>query len=1377
MNNENILLKINNIKKDCLIGYIEKSLEGEFINLDSYLDELIKFIEEIKNQIPNIESIEEKIKNFQVKYIKRKSVNFLEKKNYKKCINLCDEFILTYACPNYIKREIKYIKLDCLKDISDDLIKDNKREEFMKLIKQISLLKQEIDSELGIKNNSTDLIDIMLKSMNEKAEYFNKNNLYNISENISDLGLQLDPNNINLLTEKSISNSQKGDLNKAIVNNDKILSIESDNLSAKLNKINNISNLGLKDLNKKYIHYLIKIISSTNIINGDSKILVGRSIDVLIQLINKYDNQIYEFFLDKNYENIFPKLKLIEFSFQVKELQYNSSELLKIFYNVFKGKELVTHNYDKMHTNPFAVNYFLFSSYSWHKEIEKEDKYILEIIEKIILNINIVIEVKVNILFLYSKMDPFFISQLKCYTIPINFIEFLFKFRDEYSEFINISLKVLLSLIKIENFELNDSIKGYLFKYIQKNIQNNNLMIDKSDIDEYLRNNKYDESKLEFTMKSIKKKKKKKFHEELINKVFTEDEIDLKLLNHLKTQGIDLESIINNNKKKKKNNIEMIFDIFSNYINSNFNDIKTKDLIYLTKILEFQCDLYIKDRIINLIYEISAKKNFKNEIPMKLLINLSIEIVKLSNLLPDNNNENFTLFLNKESTLLTNKQRINIIIDILFNFIVNKRHAIKKRIDDSIFHNLCFYINNKKVNKVNKDKIIKILKNNEKELKGDIKSVFEIADKTKILERKDSDIEKMISSMADIEEKIKDGFELNINTSKVLNDIIIDNKNNSKIINQTISLINTNVINNQKIDVSLSGKLINMFLDKNVKLDKKVFDNLVICLMNIVKNCKLDEDLTNTLYYNLLNFNKNNVLDKLELVVVSLKILTQKHYSFNKEPILNCLHFLGNENIAKSNPLFKDIEKIIIKAFNNKNLEKEVFNTLFELLNKKIELLDCISLVLLNSLKNKKIKEINILVNWNLKKFENLILNNFINSNMINILLKASFEIFLDYEIIKTFVFFTIKIKELKKENYLEALLILIDENEIKICEYHIKLIEENLNVNGCFLLLNKIIEKDKINLLSKIDVNKIIINLYFDFKNGINLLSKLVISNIHFSDESLLQLSNYLYYNHKEEEKNNIQIKNLLLRITSIQKRTPKIVKDRLEIEHLSFNGKNDENKMLLLRDILSKNKIPKRYYNKIENIINNKYIKHNIKIETITHIFLHSLVEGEIIPNRLWKSFFSLSLSLKELDNLKYILINKNSCEYLKKLFYNKLENILENYFGKHIMDSTHFLLKLTIIIQFKDILNENLQNYIIYLINDSKIREDDLIQIVFWIVKNNLNKNQKTKLDKTLKNSILKKYIKDINVENDFEKSIKNNLYDYLLNKQINIYYIGI
>ena len=83
--------------------------------------------------------------------------------------------------------------------------------------------------------------------------------------------------------------------------------------------------------------------------------------------------------------------------------------------------------------------------------------------------------------------------------------------------------------------------------------------------------------------------------------------------------------------------------------------------------------------------------------------------------------------------------------------------------------------------------------------------------------------------------------------------------------------------------MSLTGKLLNIFLDENIKLNKNVYDNLIICLMNIVKNCKLDEDLAKALCNNLSNFNKNNFLNKGELMVISLKILTQKHYSFNKE--------------------------------------------------------------------------------------------------------------------------------------------------------------------------------------------------------------------------------------------------------------------------------------------------------------------------------------------------------------------------------------------------------------------------------------------------------------------------------------------------------------
>ena len=253
-------------------------------------------------------------------------------------------------------------------------------------------------------------------------------------------------------------------------------------------------------------------------------------------------------------------------------------------------------------------------------------------------------------------------------------------------------------------------------------------------------------------MKVLEKILKKKYYEELINKVYTEEEINIKLLKHLKENGMDLELIINNNKNKIKKNIELIFKLFFEYININVNKIKTKDLKNINHIFEKDCDLYIKDSLINLIYEISSKNKYKNEIPIKLLINLSREIVKLSNLSSDNNIDNSTLFFNMESVLLTNDKKINIIIDILYNFLIKKRDNIINKIDDSIFFNLCFYINSQKVNNKNKDKIIKILKDNKTELKGNIKDIFEIVNKTKKLEESCSDND-IIINMIDIEKK------------------------------------------------------------------------------------------------------------------------------------------------------------------------------------------------------------------------------------------------------------------------------------------------------------------------------------------------------------------------------------------------------------------------------------------------------------------------------------------------------------------------------------------------------------------------------------------------------------------------------------------------
>ena len=204
--NEILTMKINSIKIQALIKYIEIKLEEiEFINLDNYLKILIDLMEQSKD-IESIEEIEDKLKFFQIEYLRKKLIYLMEINDYQKCLELCNEFLQTNQSNNYIIREIKQLKLNCLKELSDNLIKENKKEEFIEKVKEISLLQKDIDSELGINKTNEDLINIMSKVINEKAEYFNRNNFCDVSENISDLGLQFDPNNIDLLTEKSISN-------------------------------------------------------------------------------------------------------------------------------------------------------------------------------------------------------------------------------------------------------------------------------------------------------------------------------------------------------------------------------------------------------------------------------------------------------------------------------------------------------------------------------------------------------------------------------------------------------------------------------------------------------------------------------------------------------------------------------------------------------------------------------------------------------------------------------------------------------------------------------------------------------------------------------------------------------------------------------------------------------------------------------------------------------------------------------------------------------------------------------------------------------------------------------------------------------------------
>ena len=55
---------------------------------------------------------------------------------------------------------------------------------------------------------------------------------------------------------------------------------------------------------------------------------------------------------------------------------------------------------------------------------------------------------------------------------------------------------------------------------------------------------------------------------------------------------------------------------------------------------------------------------------------------------------------------------------------------------------------------------------------------------------------------------------------------------------------------------------------------------------------------------------------------------------------------------------------------------------------------------------------------------------------------------------------------------------------------------------------------------------------------------------------------------------------------------------------------------------------------------------------------------------------------------------------------------------------------------------------------------------------MVKYTLKENQKLLLDNILKTSKIKNYLEEIDINNNFEKNLRNKLYNILLDKQINL-----
>ena len=101
----------------------------------------------------------------------------------------------------------------------------------------------------------------------------------------------------------------------------------------------------------------------------------------------------------------------------------------------------------------------------------------------------------------------------------------------------------------------------------------------------------------------------------------------------------------------------------------------------------------------------------------------------------------------------------------------------------------------------------------------------------------------------------------------------------------------------------------------------------------------------------------------------------------------------------------------------------------------------------------------------------------------------------------------------------------------------------------------------------------------------------------------------------------------------------------------------------------------------------------------------------------------------------------------------------------------EQINFLIKLIIIIDFKDISFEDLKKEIFNLLINYNINENSLFKIIYWIIKNTLDINYRKLLIKILeKNDIIKNF-ENLDENNDnFENKIKVYLYNVILDKEI-------
>jgi hypothetical protein len=266
--------------------------------------------------------------------------------------------------------------------------------------------------------------------------------------------------------------------------------------------------------------------------------------------------------------------------------------------------------------------------------------------------------------------------------------------------------------------------------------------------------------------------------------------------------------------------------------------------------------------------------------------------------------------------------------------------------------------------------------------------------KNSILINKEKNQDKIIKSLNCISSKVNEGFSINMHTEKTLLDLVNKNKNNEKYIEETSKVISNMAKNSMDISKEMSGYVINKIdeIKNKPQLSKKTFIELLACLVNIVDNCDIPKNSLETFQNCLKDFKNKDKKAELKLAITGLSILSRKHYSLNKGAINSCLDIIES-NILEENTQ-KELSNIIDKIFKETEIDDNTFTKLFLIMIKNKDLVEKLSLCLLNSLKFKKRKEIESIIESNFKNFEKVIINHLLNDNIINIIKKLDIDFY-----------------------------------------------------------------------------------------------------------------------------------------------------------------------------------------------------------------------------------------------------------------------------------------------------------------------------------------------------------------------------------------------